>query len=290
MRITKSVPKVAGPDNLIFRYRKGDSQVSDEKTLWERMRDPLPAAVWAVAGAIVVHLWRRYRERMVTLRWQVSHQPLGFSSQDVLFGTIEIRYNGNPVHNLFFTLIEIQNDSNSDLTNVDLNFVFNDGSEIRMSHGAVQGSANMLPFAEPFETDLRRFLTLQQDDPPKAGLPGTLFRRRDYRVPTLNRGAVVRVGMLVQAQTGQQPFIQVASDHPGLRLVFQAPRSLVLGVNHNLAISIGILAGIAIISGLSVIPIGRAWVIAAAFAIGCFSALLGAGLVRTLRWLRRVFG
>src|SRR5262245_41563386 len=114
----------------------------------------LPAAVWVAIGALFAHLWHRYRSRMTTLRWQAAHQPLGVSTQDALFGTIEVRYNGQPVHNLFFTTIDLQNQSNSDLKEIDLNLVFEDGTIIFMAHGAVQGSANMLPFAEPFNSEL----------------------------------------------------------------------------------------------------------------------------------------
>lgn len=264
--------------------------MSEEKTLLDRLIDPLPAALWTAAGAILAQLWRRYRERMVTLRWQALHQPIAISTQDALFGTVEVRYNGNPVQNLFFSTIDVQNESNSDLTNLDLNLVFNDGTVIYISHGAVQGSANMLPFAESFAADLDRFVGSQPDDPQRPLLAATLSRRRDYRVPSLNRGASLQIGMLVQAQPGRQPIIQLASDHSGLKLIFQGPRHLLFGVDQNIATLTGLLAGIVIIAAISATPLGRGAAMAVGFGVGCVTAVLGALLVRAFRWFHRLLG
>jgi len=264
--------------------------MTDEKTLIERLIDPLPAALWAAIGAVLMQGWRRYRGRMLTLRWQAFHQPLAISAEDTYFGTIEVRYNGEPVQNLFFTTIDIQNESNTDLVGLDLNFIFNDGTMIRISHGAVQRSANSLPFAAPFATELARFVQLPQDNPQRPPLAAALARRRDYRVPTLNRGSTVRVGMLVQGQPGKQPVIDLASDHPGLRLVFQPPRPLLFGVNHNVAALTGVLAGIAVIVGLSLTSVGRIAGMALSFAIGCVTAVLGVLVVRAFRVVQRVLG
>jgi type IV secretory pathway TrbD component len=96
--------------------------------------------------------------------------------------------------------------------------------------------------------------------------------------------------MLVQAQPGRQPIIQLASDHPGLRLVFQGPRPLLFGVDQNIATLTGLLAGIIIIAAISATPLGRGAAMAVGFGVGCVTAAVGAFLVRAFRWFRRLLG
>lgn len=253
----------------------------------ERLWDPVAGPVWAAAGAILAHLWRRYRNRMVALRWQASHHSLATAAQDVVFGTIEVRYNGAVVQNLFLTTVDVQNESSRDLTDVNLNLVFQDGTTIYMAHGAVVGSANVLPFANPFAAELDRFLALPADDPAAGPLGAALSRRRDFCVPVLNRGVSVRIAMLVEASPGRQPFVQLSCDHPGLRLLFQPPRQLLFGVDQRHAALVGFLAGGILVVVVTAAELGPWSIATVAFLIGSLTAVLGAALVRATRWIAR---
>lgn len=264
--------------------------MSEEKNLLERLLDPGPAALWATAGWIIAQFWRRYRSRMAVLRWQVTHQHLAVSGEDALFGKIEVRYNGNPVQNLFFTTLDLQNQSNTDLANIDLNIVAQDGTTIYMAHGAVQGSANTLPFADPFASDLDHFISLPERDPNRARIGAALSIRRDFRVPILNRGGNVRIAMLVHARPGGQPFVNLACDAQSVRLQFQGPQNLTFGVEQKLAALTGLTIGVVIVAGLAAAHLSAAVTAFAAFAVGCVAAALGAVVVRGFRWFGRVIG
>ena len=264
--------------------------MSETKTLLNELIDPLPASLWAIGGAILSQMWYRYRQRMVTLRWQVLHQSLGISTNDALFGSIEVRYNNNPVPNLYFSTIDIHNESNSDLSEIELNLVFNDGTVIYISHGAVLGSANNLPFTESFASGLADVVQIPTDDPKWSERATPYMRRRDYRVPTLNRGASVRIGMLVQAPENQTPIIQLASDHLGLKLVYHGPRPLIFGVERNTATLSGLFTGLIAILLVSSTQLGRNSAITVCFVIGCTTAAMGAIVVRAIRWTRRILG
>lgn len=258
--------------------------------MFERLLDPIPAVVWSSAGWIVAQFWRRFRARMTILRWQAGHVPVAVSGQDAVFGTIEVLYNGNQVHNLFFTTIDLQNQSNTDLADIDLNIVFQDGTTIFMARGAVQGSANALPFADPFDRELDRFIKLSPTDPNRASLGVALALRRDFRVPVLNRGASLKISMLVQAPPGRQPFVSLACDAKGVRLLFQGPQNLVFGVERNLAVLTGISIGLAIVTGIIASPLSPIAAALAAFAVGLVVGILGAGVVRGFRWFIRTVG
>jgi len=154
----------------------------------------------------------------------------------------------------------------------------------------VLGSANVLAFAEPFASELQRLIGLPPEDPQRVGLIEAVTRRRDYRLPALNRGATARIGMLIQGQAGQSPTIQVATDHPGVKLAFRPARQVLLGVDTNLATLIGLVTGIAVLVVVSTTPLDRGAAIVVAFGLGSMTMLVGALLVRAFNWVRRFLG
>lgn len=274
-----------------FAIQDVEVLMQTEQTIWQKLIDPLPAVLWAGVGAILAHLWQRYRNRMVVLRWQAWHQPIALSAQNPAFGTIEVRYNGNVVQNVFLSRVEIENESNKDLVNLDLNVLYTDGTTIYTAEGLVQGSVNGLLFTPGFAADLNRLLTMSTDDPSHAPLLNHLARRRDFRIPVLNRGGKANIALLVHAPpTGQNPFIHLATDSAGVKLVMQGPRFLLFGVDRNIAALVGLIfgAGLVVVIGTR---IGTPYILAlVAFIIGAFAAPLGAALVRALRFVRRLFG
>ena len=117
-----------------------------------------------------------------------------------------------------------------------------------------------------------------------------LARRRSFRVPVFNRGASLRIAALVQAPLGSKSLIQLACDHPGLRLLFQPPRHLFFGVDRSLAALVGLLAGLVFVAALVVVPLQPVAVAFLAFAAGSLTAAIGAGVVRGVRWILRLLG
>jgi hypothetical protein len=206
----------------------------------------------------------------------------------VLFGTIEVRYNSQEVQNLFFTTVDLQNLSTTDLRDLDLNLFFRDASVIFMAHGEVLGSANLLPFAEPFKSELDRLLKMQPGDPNAQQLASALQKRRDFRVPVLNRDSSVRIAMVVQALPGRRPFLSLATDHAGVKLVFQGPQDLVFGVPRNMAALAGLVAGAAIVGTLALSAFNPAGTAFIALALGALTAANGAGIIKILRWLTQL--
>jgi hypothetical protein len=157
-----------------------------------------------------------------------------------------------------------------------------------MAHGVVQGSANTLPFAEPFASEADRFMKLPADDPNRFAIAAGLLPRRDFRVPVLNRGASLRIVLLVQALPGRQPVVHLACDAQSVRLQFQGPQNLVFGVERKLSVLTGLLIGALMIAGIAMSPMPAPATAFAAFAVGCLTAALGAALVRGFRWFLRI--
>jgi hypothetical protein len=220
---------------------------------------------------------------MIVLRWEAHHAHIALSAADARFGNIQVLYNNNPVQNLFTTTVRVENESTTDLSDLDLNLFYTDGSLIYTATAAVSGSANELELSQRFKDRREQLMKTTPNDPTLLALAPSLISRRDFMVPVLNRGGTVTATLLVQNPQGRLPFINVACDHRGVRLVFRGPRQLTFGVNQRTAAITGLVVGLLLIFlafCFALIPLAVASYLVLALLVGAFGQLFGAALVR----------
>lgn len=49
-----------------------------------------------VVGALLLHVWNRYKGRMARLFWSAEHIPMALATTDTGFGEVQVLYNGQP--------------------------------------------------------------------------------------------------------------------------------------------------------------------------------------------------
>ena len=115
--------------------------------------------------------------------------------------------------------------------------------------------------------------------------------RRDFMIPTLNRGQVVRFSILNEANAGRVSSIWLDVQHPGVICRFKEPRALVLGVPRSKAVIVGSLCGLIVVLVIArAVEIPPILVAFLSFLVGWLVILPGVGLVRVFRKLREVLG
>ena len=67
------------------------------------------SALSAIAGALFWNFVEVFRGRIKTLEYTVTHQRVGVSADDPIFGTVLVTWQGNPVHNLYVSTVRIEN-------------------------------------------------------------------------------------------------------------------------------------------------------------------------------------
>jgi hypothetical protein len=235
-------------------------------------------------GAVVGHLWTRYRRRLATLRWTVHGQPIAFATEDFGWGKVEILYNGQPAGNLHIINVQVVNDSQIDLTEVELDVQMSEGTNVLRSAAQVQGTVNLLPFAGGYATMLaaagERALT--------AGELATWTRRSDFRVPVLNRGGIVDLRFLVTRADFATPTASVHCNHAGVRVRPERPAQQLWGVNQARASLVGLFVGLVAVE-IIVRAGGGNWAgVGVAWLIGAVGAAIGVVVVKTWRWISRM--
>jgi hypothetical protein len=171
-------------------------------------------------GALIMHLWARFKNRTSLLKYTVWHQYLGGSLENSPFGSVKLLYNDRPMESLYMSTVTLSNASNKDLANLEVNVKCDPNSAIMISRAITKASQNELEFTEKYKA------VIDEKDVQKAHL---IFGRRDYSVPVLNRQDSVEVSLLITNIKRLQPVIKVDCDHPGVGMTFAAPQPEIWG-------------------------------------------------------------
>lgn len=243
------------------------------------------ALVGVVVGMALSFLTQRVLNKRGLFTYFVRHDRVGLSTDDAVFGTVRVTWNGNPVTNLYLSTVELQNKSLNDYEDVVVRVFAND-TDLLTERSQIVGTTHILEWTEEFSNKLVVKNGEQATQPQLS-----LYRsQRDYRIPTMNRGQVVRLAFLNAASAGKEPSLWLDILHKGVRLKFQVAQRIFMGVPMPAASLIGSALGVAFL------PIviwfkDTVWIAAVlCFAYGLVVLVPGALTIRFWRWLRDSFG
>lgn len=238
-----------------------------------------------LGGMFVTILTQQVLAKRGLLTYFVRHNLVGLSTDDLVFGSVRVTWNDNPVANLFSSSVELVNQSMQDYENVVVRAFSND-TVLLTEKTEIVGTARILEWAPEF---LQQLYVKPGEKATQAQME-LHGRQRDYVIPVLNRGEAVRLHFLNAAKTTNQPTIWLDVLHKGVKLEFRVPQGEVMGVNLQSASLAGIALGF-ILLGVLVSSIEKVWVAAlVSLAFGLVAQFPGALVVRGWRWLRNAFG
>lgn len=114
--------------------------------------------------------------------------------------------------------------------------------------------------------------------------------RREYNIPTMNRGQVVRFTILNEPKSDQIPTLCLEIIHKGVKLKFNVIQQEIFGIPKLLA-TIFCLILSAIFFVIVVIFIDKAWLAAVlCLVFGLVALIPGAYVIRAFRWIRSFLG
>jgi hypothetical protein len=234
-----------------------------------------------LGGATLTHLWERFIRRITTLRYTVVHQSVAFSADDAGLGQVKVIYNEMPVKNIYFTTLEVSNETNRDLANLELNISCDKESLILKSQAINKSSSRTL-----FLTDKYSKLLLDED----PSHTRAILSYREYLVPVLNRGDTVQFTMIATNDAGRLPMITAFCDHLGVRLKFQKqPPQKLFGESQSLSVLVGFLLTMAVCYLIILFRMNLSSAVWYSYVLGAVGGTIGAFALKGLRYLRRVF-
>lgn len=209
----------------------------------------------------------------------LTHQNLGLSEDNPLFGSVKISHNDVPAKSLFISSVILTNDSNRDITGIQIDISCDQQSLILVAHGSNLSTLKYLNFSD-------KYTKMLTDDHPINDL--SMFRFREFAVPVFNRGDQVMISALVSNDVGTQPNVTVSCEHPGVKLRIQKrPPQIIFGESSPIAFLIGILLSIIacyflIESGVSVHT--GVWI---SFVLGTTCTVIGVIIIKMLRLIKK---
>ncbi len=239
----------------------------------------------SVGGVILTLLTQQILQRRGIFTYFVNHFRVGVSEDDAIFGSVRITWDNTLVKNLYLSTIELTNASTKDYENVVVR-AFTSDTTLLTERTEIVGTTRIAEWTGNFKKRLAvpagQHVTDVQID--------LHSRQREYLIPVMNRGQIVRFQFLNTAQSEKQPSIWLDVLHKGVKLKFRIPQNQVFGVAQNHAALIGVIFGFILIGGIVAfidsVPIAAL----TALVYGFVAQLPGALVIRGWRLLREFFG
>lgn len=199
-----------------------------------------------ISVVIGVYL-EKFKTRLTILKYRLFSHPLATSAQDAYWGDISVSYNGNRINHLSFITIDILNESNKDLSDVNIDIWVDSNSQILSHSGFYLENGNAVLLEEAHYNYIQQVL-IRSDEDSKLRMqyaehvtPKQLqdelrwvFTNRKFNLPILNRHTSVRLNILVENFQGLIPEARVSILRESVKLVRQqdeADENRKLGVN-----------------------------------------------------------
>lgn len=243
------------------------------------------AAISGLAGAVLTIAVQRVLNKRGLLTYAAVHNRVGMSAEDTVFGSVQVTWNGNPIANLFISTIEMRNESLRDFEGVTVR-VWTTSALLLTERTEIPGTIQGLEWTPAFAERL----AIPPGAEPSPEQFALVRGQRDYLIPTLNRGQVIRFTFLNAAESSEAPSIWLDVLHPGVKLKYRVVPQEFLGVPQPAAALAGTLLGLVVVPVI-VTSLQNAWVIAVlAFVYGVLVLLPGALMLKLWRWARDSLG
>lgn len=217
--------------------------------------------------------------------YYVNHSRVGVSAMDSVFGNVSVTWNNQPMQHLFFSNLELKNESLNDYENVVIQ-TYTDDTTLLSESTQVIGSPDILTWTEKFNNLMR----VESDQNPTEYQIKKFNSSREYLIPVFNRGQVIRITYLNSAATNNLPSIWLSAAVKGVKVKFQIPTEQIFGVPQPLAAFSGVVIGLLVVIPI-VLFVSNPWLIAfLAITFGFIAQLPGALCIKLIRKIREVVG
>lgn len=277
------------PSSMVLAAGPGSAQ----QTEWRQneMDLTLLDSRWVVAlvstgiGALLTLVIQRIVNKRGLFTFVVRHNKVGESTDDAIFGTVRVTWNGNVINHLYLSTAELTNESLKDFDNVVVK-VFTNDAHLLTERPELVGTTRIPQWTEQFANTLH----VGSGETPTQEQTRLFHKQREYLLPTMNRGQVVRVAYLNAALTEHQPSLWVDIVHKGVKLRLRAPHNVFMGVPQPQAALVGSALGMVVL-GAVILAIDTAWVASVICLVYGLTVLVpGAICIRSWRWLRELVG
>ncbi len=238
-----------------------------------------------IFGIFVTWITQQILNKRAVFSYNVNHNRVGVSTDDSIFGSVRVTLNGNEVPNLYLSTIEIRNESSNDYENVDIRAYTND-TLLLSEQTQIDETSYILEWSNKYKKDLHL-----ADGQEISQTQRDLYnRQREFNVPAINRGQIIKLTFLNSATVNTDPSIWVDIQKKGIKLVFRRPLNIIHGESQPHAAVIGVIIGF-LIGAILIANDTVLWqAVCIAMIYGLVAATPGAYFLKLWRKCRDVIG
>jgi hypothetical protein len=124
----------------------------------------------------------------------VTHNRVGVTSEDPIFGSVAVTWNGNAIPNLFLSTIEMKNESLNDYENVIVSAFTND-TKLMTEQTQLLETPTYLEWSEKY----KQKMYVESGNTLTDSQLSLYNGQREYVIPIFNRGQAIKVTYLNSA-------------------------------------------------------------------------------------------
>lgn len=265
----------------------------------------LPATISLIVtglASVVIGIYlEKFRNKLTLLKYSISFQPLATSTQNDYWGDIEVYHNNRQINHLSFVTIKLENDTNNDLQNLNVDTWCDSDSQFLAQSGFYDQGRNAILLEQNYYNYFTDVLQRNQNDieereqNPEHVTPQQLtneinwiMTNKKFHLPVLNRHSSLTINLLVENFKGLVPQVTVNVLHKSLKLIKSVDKDTELRKTLGYMLGFGLTIFIAGFIGLlklyptSTIPIIFAGI------LGLLYSLIGLGLYQLLKFIKRL--
>lgn len=252
----------------------------------EILRNEYLSIIFGVlAGIVITWITQRILNKRGLFSYFVNHNRVGISTEDTIFGNVSVTWNNNPIRHLFFSTIELKNESLNDYENV-VTRTYTSNTTLLSESTQIVDTPNILEWTEKFKDQLH----VDSGARPTEAQIAIYNNQREYLIPVFNRSQVIRISYLNSANSDEVPSIWLSATVKGVKVKFRVPLQQIYGVPQPLAALSGVIIGILCIFPL-VFFVSNPWAIAiSAITYGLVAQVPGALFIKMMRKIREAIG
>ncbi len=266
----------------------------------------LTSLVSSILTLVVTLLVVLVRNRRALLTYHVTHDRIGISTFDNIYGEVSVTVGGNQMQNLYMSNVRLVNRSMRDVENLEVKvWAETDHMQLMTEKTHIEGTVESLKHTAEYE-EIKNQLqnavagiekakaegddaTVDQIDQTQATNRQMWFTQRWYKVPVLARGQTIRFTYMMNVLSNLDPLIHISCQKAGVRVKYKQPYQPIWHiwgvplVEASISgVVIGLLVWLVVISSISTLWLATLLCLAAGF----LSNIPGAAVVKLYRWLR----
>ena len=234
----------------------------------------------AIFGGIISYAIIKVAAKSALLVYRVTTERVAITNQDIIFGAIQVTWQGRPVDNLFYSVVEIENASTHDISNIRFKIYTPAEVLILSANPIILDSTYVLRLTDQYS----QIIHIEQGAQPTPLQTETYFHEKEYICDVFNRGQKIQIQVLSNCKTRTfPPDIFLDTQHQGVRLKWQKSQMNIHGVPVYIAIRWGITTSILILL-LIAFNVSSPWITSSlSMLVGLFAQSIGAFLYRVFR-------